>query len=127
MVDPLGRRLVIVTKVLSGRSSVYATSLDQPGALTRIATLALGAGQLVTAGDISADGASIVLRTYTAVYIWTRRGGENVATTFTRSPCKRTPSLERQSEALAISPTGDSYVTSSEGTNAPIWRVTGRK
>jgi hypothetical protein len=126
MVDPLGRRLVIVTKVLSGRSSVYATSLEQPGALTRIATLALGPGQLVTAGDISADGEAVVLRTYTAVFIWTRRGSENLATTFTRSPCTRTPSLERQSEAIAITPAGDGYVTSSEGTNAPIWRVTGR-
>jgi len=127
MVDPLGRRLVIVTKELSGRSSVYATSLAHPGALTRIATLALGPGELVTAGDISADGESIALRTYIAVYIWSRRGSEDLATTFTRSPCRRTPSRERQSEALAIAPAGDHYVTSSEGTYAPIWRVTGRK
>src|SRR5262249_20743437 len=56
MVDPLGKRLVIVTKVLSGQSAVYATSLEHPGALTRIATLALGPGALVTAGDISANG-----------------------------------------------------------------------
>src|SRR5262249_52470193 len=127
MVDPLRHQLVIVTKVLSGRSSVYATSLDHPGTLTRLATLALGTGQLVTAGDISADGEAIALRTYTAVFIGPRRGSENLATTFTRSPCKRTPSLERQSEAIAIAPAGDSYVTSSEGTYAPIWRVTGRK
>jgi hypothetical protein len=127
MIDPLGQRLLIVTKVLSGRSSVYATSLAHPGALTRIATLALGVGQLVTAGDISADGESVALRTYTAVYLWSRRGSENLATTFTRSPCRRSPSLERQSEAIAIAPAGDAYVTSSEGMNAPIWRVTGAK
>ena len=125
MVDPLKRQLVIVTKALTGNSKVYVTSLDHPGALTAVKTLALGAGRLVTAGDISANGAVVALRTYGQVYIWERKGSESLATTLARTPCSAPAATERQSEALALSPNADRYDTSSEGVGAPIWEVVG--
>ena len=125
MVDPLKRQLVIVTKALARNSKVYVTSLDHPGALTAINTLALGAGRLVTAGDISANGAVVALRTYAQVYIWERKGSESLATTLARPPCSAPAAAERQSEELALSPNADRYDTSSEGVGAPIWEVVG--
>ena len=91
MVDPLDQQLVIVTKELAGNSKVYVTSLDHAGALSAVTTLSLGAGRFVTAGDISASGDMIVLRTYTQVYIWERPGGETLATTFARPRARRPP------------------------------------
>jgi hypothetical protein len=125
MVDPRKRQLVIVTKETSGASKVYVTSLDRPGSLAAVKTLALGAGRLVTAGDISANGAVVALRTYGQVFIWERKGSERLATTFARPPCSAPQAPEAQSEALALSPTADRYDTSSEGVGAPIWEVVG--
>jgi hypothetical protein len=125
MVDPLNHQLVIVTKELTGNSTVYVTSLDHPGALTAVKTLALGSGRLVTAGDIAANGAVVALRTYGQVFIWERKGSESLATTFARTPCSAPAPTEVQSEALALSPTADRYDTSSEGVGAPIWEVVG--
>jgi hypothetical protein len=123
MVDPVGRQLVIVTKVFDGRSGVYTTPLASPGTLTKIATLSLGALQLATAGDISANGDAVVVRTYQRVFMWQRRDSEPLAETFARSPCSTLAPLERQGEALALLPNGAGYVTSSEGVGAPIHEV----
>ncbi len=90
MVDPLRRQLVIV-KELTGTSKVYVTSLDKPGALTAVKTRALGAGRLVTAGDISANGAVVALRTYGQVLIWERKGSESLATTLARLLARHRP------------------------------------
>ena len=82
MVDPIDRQLVVVTKEAAGTSGVYTTPISAPGALQPVTTLSLGLGQLVTAGDISASGDTIVLRTYTKVWVWTRGAGESLATAF---------------------------------------------
>ena len=38
-----------------------------------------GVGQPLTAGDVSADGRTIVLRSYDRAFVWTRRRGESLA------------------------------------------------
>jgi hypothetical protein len=120
MVDPIERQLVIVTKELDGRSGVYTTPLATPGTLTKVATLSLGVLQLATAGDISARGAAVVIRTYQTVFVWSRRGGERLGATLSREPCTLRAPLERQGEALALLPDGGGFVTSSEGVGAPV-------
>jgi hypothetical protein len=65
-----------------------------------------------------------VLRTYGAVLVWSRRSGEDIATTFTRPPCNAPAPSEQQGEAIGIDPDGRGYVTLSEGTSQPIWHVT---
>ena len=87
-IDPVEQQLVIVTKALDGNSGVYATPLDTPATLERVADLSLGAAQLVTAGDISAAGAVIALRTYGTVFVWDRQEGETIAEAFAREPCQ---------------------------------------
>jgi hypothetical protein len=126
-VDPATHDFFIVTKELSGASAVYRKAggllAGQP-TLTKIATLNLGVAQLVTAGDISPDGSVIVLRAYGAVFVWSRREGEDIATAFTRPPCNAPSPKERQGEAIGIDPDGRGYVTLSEGTPQPVWHVT---
>jgi len=124
MVDEAGGQLVIVTKELAGNSGVYALPLDTSGPLELLTTLDLGVGQLVTAGDISTGGDTIVLRTYGKIFVWDRdaAGGGSLADALAREPCEAPAPVETQGEAIAL--LDDGYVTISEGVNAPVWRVT---
>ena len=123
-IDPVEQQLVIVTKALDGNSGVYATPLDTPATLERVADLSLGAAQLVTAGDISASGAVIALRTYGTVFVWDRREGETIAEAFAREPCEAPSATETQGEALALELDGRGFVTISEGQFPAIWTTT---
>ncbi len=125
-VDPATRDVIIVTKEPSGASRVYRKQgglLSGHPTLTLIATLHLGLGELVTAGDISPDGSAIILRTYFSVFVWSRDLGEDIATAFTRQPCEAPSPVERQSEAISIDADGRGYLTTSEGVHAPIFHV----
>jgi len=122
MVDPVAEQLVVVTKEPAGTSGVYVTPLADPGALELVATLDLGVAELVTAGDISSDGALLALRTYGAVLLWERRAGEPIADALARDPCRAPSAREPQGEALAL--TADGYMTISEGEHPPVWAVT---
>jgi len=123
MVDPIDHQLVVVTKEAAGTSGVYITPISAPGALQPVTSLSLGLAQLVTAGDISASGDTIVLRTYTNVWVWTRGGGESLATALARPPCGAPAPADAQGESLALAPAGDRYVTGSEGAGSPLWEV----
>ena len=123
MVDPIGRKLVVVTKEFGGNSGVYTTSLDTPGQLQLAVRLQLGPGQLVTAGDINVRGDAIALRTYGRVFVWNRAGTESIAAAMRRPPCRAPAPPDAQGEALALLPTGDRYMTASEGVHVPLWQV----
>jgi hypothetical protein len=123
MVDPVSQQLVIVTKEASGNSRVYTTPLAAPGPLTLVQDLSLGVGQLVTAGDISAAGDVIALRTYSDVFVWQRKGAESLAAALARPPCDAPAPADRQGETLALAPAGEHYMTSSEGAGSPVWQV----
>jgi hypothetical protein len=125
-VDPVSRDLFIVTKELSGKSVVYRKAgglLSSEPTLSKVATLDLGLLSLVTGADIAADGSAIVLRTYGAVFVWSRHEGEDIATAFSRAPCNAPAPNEQQGEAIGLDTDGRGYVTVSEGVNPPIWHV----
>jgi hypothetical protein len=121
LVDPVTHDLFVVTKELSGQSSVYRHTTGST--LVKVATLDLGIGQLVTAGDIAADGTAIALRTYGAVFVWSRRGNEPVADAFDRAPCRAPAPTQQQGEAIRFDPDSHGFVALSEGTNQPVWHV----
>jgi hypothetical protein len=120
--------LVVVTKRLDGRSGVYAGSVSS-STLRRTGTLGLGLGGLATAGDVSADGTVVALRTYTALYVWARRPGATIAATLTRNPCVGSAPLavEGQGESLALSRDGRSFFTVPEGAAPTLRQYTTRK
>ncbi len=125
--DPVSGALVVVTKSAAGRSRVYIAAKPVPGTtstMRRRATLRLGAGEAVTAGDVSADGRTIVLRTYTSAFVWTRRPGESVAAALRRRPCAAGAGLlgEGQGEAIALAADGRAFYTVPERTRPAIRR-----
>jgi hypothetical protein len=108
LVDPSDGTIVIVTKDLGGSARVYS---GRP--LRHRATLELGLGQPITAGDASAG--TIVLRSYDRAFIWTRRAGEPIARALRRKPCVANLAAEGQGEALALSRDGRAFWTAPEG------------
>jgi hypothetical protein len=123
MIDPVSNQTIIVTKEPAGTSGVYGRTRATPGPLTLLTKLDLGVGELVTAGDISADGRVIVLRTYGRVHVWSRDAHESLADAFARPPCEAPAPSEPQGEAIALEPDGRGYVTSSEGAAPALFEV----
>ena len=122
--DRASGTIVIVTKSFAGAARVYVArrpSSRRVTTLRRSATIDVGA---VTAGDVSADGRTIVLRTYDSAYAWRRRTGESVAGALRRRPCSVNAGLlaEGQGEALALTRDGRAFYTVPEGTKPALRR-----
>jgi hypothetical protein len=134
-VDPTTRDLFVVTKDLfGGVAGVYRAPAPAAGSSTipmsKVASVALGAWQGVTAADITPAGDVIALRTYLSVFLFPRTSGTSVAQAFSQSSCTGVappvnggwPGSEAQGEALGFTRDGRGYVTLSEGVHAPIHR-----
>ena len=121
LIDPRTGTVVIVTKDFGGRSEVYVAGRD---GLRKAAELRLGFGQAITAGDVSADGRTIVLRSYDRAFVWAKRRSESIASALRRAPCTAGARLidEGQGEALALTRNGRAFFTVPEGAGAPLRR-----
>lgn len=118
--------LVIVSKSFGPPGGIYVArrpSSRTPTTLRRAGTLRLDEGDAVTAGDVSADGRTIVLRTYDRAFAWRRRAGETVAAALRRRPCVIDTNLlgEGQGETLAATRDGRAFYTVPEGSR-PLLR-----
>lgn len=127
LVDPSSGALVIVSKSYGGSARVYVADSPSAGATTtmrRAGTMSLGEGEAVTAGDVSADGRTIALRTYDRAFVWSRGRGESVAAALGRRPCSPDADLlvEGQGEALALTPDGRAFYTVPEGSRPALRR-----
>lgn len=127
LVSPTSGTLVIVTKDFSGKAGVYVAARPRSGAtatLRRTGGLALGGGEAVTAGDVSADGRTIALRSYFRAFAWSRRSGESITKALRRKPCSVDADLldEGQGEALALTRDGRAFYTVPEGQQPPVRR-----
>jgi hypothetical protein len=131
LVEPSGD-LVIVTKSRSGASGVYRVEAPHtPGVartLTKVADLQLGTetipGDLmVTGGDLTPDGRTLVLRTYLNVWLWPIGRDEPLEQALRRAPCRPPSPPEPQGEAIAFDLDPPTYWTLSEGRNQPLYRV----
>ncbi len=125
--DAARSTLLVVAKSYDGRAGVYAARRPSARAVTvlrRVATARLGAGEAVTAGDVSADGRTIILRTYDSAYVWRRRAGETVAGALRRRPCRGRGDLlsEIQGEAVALTRDGRAFATVPEGARPALRR-----
>src|SRR3954468_13709738 len=123
LVDPTDGSLVIVTKDVRGASRIYTAANPSATDVTTLrlaGTLALGLGEAVTAGDVSADGRTVALRTYDRAFVWTRRPGRSVPATMRGKPCTPRVGLlaEGQGESLALTRDGRMFYTVPEGASA---------
>jgi hypothetical protein len=136
LVEPRTGELAIVTKRLDGESRAYSASPSVVSAaargavvtLRRGARLRLGFGGAATAGDVSADGRIVAVRTYSGLVAWRKAPGATLAATLRRPPCRGRVSLaaEGQGEALALTRTGSAFYTAPEGAGATLRRYAPR-
>lgn len=127
MVDPTTGDVFIVTKPNDGPSLVFRAAAPLTGitiALEQVGQLDFDAspldGKRATGGDISADGATIAIRTNTTAFSWQRNAGQSVAEALADSPCRLPIKTEDQGESFAFAASGSGYYTTSEGEAAPI-------
>ena len=127
-IDPDSGDFVIVSKSRDDSpTSIYrGPAQTEPGARTTLEKIGevdlTDLHPLVTAADITADGAVIGLRTIDEVLLWERPAGADIGTVMATAPCVAPTAPEPQGEALAFLPDGSGYVTISEGANPPIHR-----
>ncbi|MCB9706469.1 MAG: hypothetical protein H6711_31775 [Myxococcales bacterium] len=114
LVDPIDGGIYVVTK----RVGEAALHRAREGSLERIAAIDAGRQALVTAGEISADGRWIALRTYNHAYLWRRAPGEAIADALARAPCPVHAPREPQGEAIAFDPAGGRLLSVSERAEA---------
>jgi hypothetical protein len=114
MFDPVSRNLYLVSK-RERKTRLYC--LPHPQAGPEIITAQLLAElplDLITSGDISADGREILLKNYQYVYYWQRQDGESVEAVLCRPPVVLPYQTERRGEAIAFAPDGQGYFTLGE-------------
>lgn len=121
LVDPLTKDLYVISKREAGLR-VYRAAYPQPtGApmtLERVATLVLEeqptTEDWLVGGDIAPSGAEILLKSYRAVYYWTRAPGQTIHAALAARPMSLPYQPEPQGEALGWKADGTGYYTVSE-------------
>ncbi len=114
LIDPSTKDLYIISK---RELSVSIYQLTYPYATNKIHSVTK-VGQLnlsnVVGGDISADGKSILVKTYTAIYCWEKKDGETIAETLAKDGVRLPYFREPQGEAIGWNIDGSGYFTLSE-------------
>jgi hypothetical protein len=125
MIDPVLGEALIVTKE-NGRSRLYRVALnslreDAPNGLELVGYLNVDD---VSAGDISASGNLVALRSEERGWLWNRRPDETVFAAMQRAPrivLARGRSQGQNGESIGFHPEGRGYYTVSEGPMEPIF------
>ena len=129
LVDPVTGDVYIVTKEVSGISTVFHAEEPAHGdilAMTAVATLSTGStilpgSGLITGGDVAPDGSAVIIRTYDRALVFRRPRGSPLPASFATEPCRVPLGPELQGEAVAFLPDGRGYVTVSEGRQLVIY------
>ena len=130
LADPISGDLFLVTRDRAGEgvARVFRNPAPHTAGVTvtleLVATLSLP--MEVKGGDISPFGNAILLRPHSFStpangYHWTRAPATNVWDAFSQQPCLTPLANEPQGEALAFTADGNGYLTTSEGSNPPIY------
>lgn len=128
LADPLTGDLFVVTKQWDGAAGgVYripadAPPGDTPVVMERVGDVPAMEGQMVTAGDVAADGSVVALRTYAGILLWDREEGQTVTDALQGEPCEAPTPFEVQGEAIALTPDGRGYVSIPEGESPRLSR-----
>jgi len=115
-----GRAIQIATINMLGLMTLGLDALIGPSTLS--GSLAPLPGTQIDGGAISPGGDKIVLRTYLEAFEW-RLAGSDYAGAFAAAPVKVALPATQQGEAATYMNDGNAIVTTSEGVNAPVYRV----
>jgi hypothetical protein len=128
-VDPPSGELFIISKDPDGDSQVLAASPAQlaggGGPLTWVGALHFGkpplpGSTMPTSATTTKDGRTILVRTYSSVFLFPRAPGESVMSALSRAPQRYPSPREAQGEAIAFVDGETAFVTISEGIQAPV-------
>ena len=114
MIDPFTKDLYIVTKrefPVTVYLARYPQPVDDIFELEKLGTLPFTGA---TAGDISADGLQITIKSKERVFNWTRESHETISQAFERKPAQLPYTPEVQGEAIAWNENSNGYYTLSE-------------
>jgi hypothetical protein len=114
MVDPLTKDIYIVSKRETNvrvYRAAYPQSTTSVNILEHIASLNF---TLAVAGDISADGLEILIKTYANIYYWPRTPTQDVPQALAEPPLAVPYEPEPQGEAVCWQADGGGYYTVSE-------------
>jgi hypothetical protein len=132
-IDPPSGELVIISKDPDGDSQVLAASTAQlaggGGPLTWLGQLHFGrpplpGSPMPTSASTTKDGRTILVRTYSSVFLFPRAPGESVMSALRRAPQPYPSPSEAQGEAIAFVNGETAFVTISEGRHASVNCVT---
>ncbi|MEM7388194.1 MAG: hypothetical protein AAF514_24940 [Verrucomicrobiota bacterium] len=137
-IDPISRKLYLVEKTKE-KASIYSLDLNgpddqtarktgplqlpaQPPAASFLSTLKQGIlGGQVTAMDISPDGRSAAILTYTQCFVYKRSGGASWGETFSQLPARSIPLVQiHQPESACFDSSGQQIHYTSEELPAPL-------
>jgi hypothetical protein len=127
LVHPTTGVVTVVTK--SGRNTA---AYEMPLPLRAGATVTLvgpqpvvvsGLVALVTGGDVHPAGSSVLLRTYTGVWLYPIASGQTAAQALGQQPCELPTPGEQQGETITWARDGKAYLTLSEGAGQTVHRV----
>ncbi len=118
--DPLRDDLVIVTKGLFG-GRAYVSHAGGPAKRGPKVPL-----PLVTGATISADGRTVVLRTYDRFAVYRRHGREPLMRTLARRACSPPTNLTDEGQGEAVVLSGGALYTAPEGTSPALRRYAPR-
>ena len=127
LVDPSSGSIVVITKSFDGVAGVYVADPPKARATTalrRVGEITLNAAEPVTAASLSADGRTIVIRTYDGAFLWSRRKDESLVSALRRRPCAANADLlvEGQGETIALTADGRAFYTVPEGEGPELRR-----
>jgi hypothetical protein len=124
-VHPTTGLVTIVTKVPFGASGVYELPLplvpNVPAVAKKVREIAPVAGTpRITSGSVEPHGRSVLIRTYTNVFLYPMAVGQSVSEALAGTPCVAPAADEAQGESIAWLESGGGYVTVSEGASAKM-------
>ncbi|MEM8678360.1 MAG: hypothetical protein AAGF97_03295 [Planctomycetota bacterium] len=124
-VDPVTRKIILVTKAWSLKCKVYELPLDPTPTEQLLEASQIGELMLpgVTALDITADGRRAVALTYANAFEYTRADDETWAAALARPGNEIKLVARKQSEAVCYHPDGRSLFCTSEACPTPLYRV----
>jgi hypothetical protein len=128
-VDPLSGDLIIISKDCDGDSQVLSASAAQlaggGGPLSWLGQLQFGkpplrGSTMPTSASIAKDGLTILVRTYSSVFLFSRAPGESVMSALRRSPQRYPTAPEELGEAITFVNHDTAFVTISEGARPAV-------
>ena len=128
-VDPPSGELFIISKDPDGDSQVLVASAAQlaggGGPLSWLGELHFGkpplpGSTMPTSASTTKDGRTILVRTYSSVFLFPRAPGESVMSALRRAPQTYPSPREAQGEAIAFVDDETAFVTISEGIQAAV-------